>query len=191
MSFIPSGSQTVGPFFNFGLTINAALGVLAREGAHGERIQVQFRVTDGDGEPTPGDSMIELWQADSNGCYRHPDDDRASEADPNFTGFGRLETSPLGVCVFETVKPGRAAGPDGKLQAPHINVIVFARGLLKHLYTRLYFAGDPANAEDPILALVPESRRSTILAQPVEGRPGVWHMDIRLQGDNETVFFDV
>ena len=167
---IPTGSQTVGPFFNFGLTTDVRLGVLKGEG---ERIRVEFRVVDGEGVPTPGDSMIELWQADAQGSYGNV-----------VQGFGRLETQHNGTCVFETVKPGRVDG-----QAPHINVLVFARGLLKHLHTRLYFAGDPANAEDRVLALVPEARRATLLARQKE--PGLWCMEIRLQGENETVFFDV
>lgn len=172
---IPSGSQTVGPFFNYALTTNAGLGRLANEGVGGQRIQLQFRVTDGDGLPTPGDSMIEIWQADAEGKYSKSGD---------FYGFGRLETDLDGVCTFETIKPGRVGE-----QAPHINVIVFARGLLKHLFTRLYFAGDPANADDAVLNLVPEERRSTLIAQNVEGN--LWRMNVRLQGDGETVFFDL
>jgi len=148
-------------------------------------------VLDGAGDPTPGDSMIELWQADARGRYAHPLDPQFASRDPDFHGFGRLETDADGFCAFETVKPGRVAGPDGRLQAPHINVSVFARGLLKQLVTRVYFAGDPANAEDLALALVPESRRATLLAQPVEGEPNTWAMEIRLRGDAETVFFDV
>ena len=183
MRLIPSGSQTVGPFFNFGLTADPTLGILARDGAAGERIRLEFRVVDGDGAPAPGDAMIELWQADSQGCY--------TETDPGFRGFGRLETDLDGVCVFDTIKPGRVAGADGKLQAPHINVTVFARGLLKHLHSRVYFAGEPANAEDAALALVPEDRRATLLAQPVAGQANTWRMEIRLQGEGETVFFDV
>jgi protocatechuate 3,4-dioxygenase, alpha subunit len=183
MSLIPSGSQTVGPFFNFGLTTNPNLGILARDGVEGERIRLEFRATDGDGAPTPGDSMIELWQADARGRY--------GEADANFCGFGRLETNANGECVFETVKPGCVPGNDGGMQAPHINIVFFARGLLLHLHTRVYFAGDPANAADPVLQMVPESRRSTLLAQPVTDRPGAWRMEIHLQGEAETVFFDV
>jgi len=181
MSLIPSASQTVGPFFNFALTTNADLGFLARAGVPGERIRLEFWVTDSDGAPAQGDCMIELWQADSAGRY----------ARTEFGGFGRLETDPNGCCAFETVKPGRVAGLDGRLQAPHINVLVFARGLLKHLHTRAYFAGEPANFEDPVLALVPEERRATLLAQPGEGEPETWRFHFRLQGDGETVFFDV
>ncbi|MFN7925378.1 MAG: protocatechuate 3,4-dioxygenase subunit alpha [Bryobacteraceae bacterium] len=167
MSFIPSGSQTVGPFFNFGLTTDARLGRIEGEG---ERIRVEFHVTDGEGSPTPGDSMVELWQADGAGQYG-----------PH--GFARLETDPEGKCMFETIRPGRVGDA-----AQHINVIVFARGLLKHLHTRLYFEGEPLNATDAVLNSVPAARRSTLVATLVDG---VWRMPIRLQGDGETVFFDV
>jgi protocatechuate 3,4-dioxygenase alpha subunit len=164
---IPTASQTVGPFFNFGLTANAELGVIPLEGAP---IRLEFLVLDGDGVPTPGDSMIELWHADAAGRY-----DR---------GFGRLETDANGVCAFQTVKPGSI----GEGHAPHICVTVFARGLLRHLSTRLYFEGEALNERDGVLALVPEARRATLLARCVED---TWRMVIRLQGDDETVFFDV
>jgi protocatechuate 3,4-dioxygenase alpha subunit len=190
MSRIPSASQTVGPFFNFALTANSDLGIVACAGARGERIRLEFRVTDGDGAPAQGDCMIELWQADAAGRYAHALDRGPSEAGTEFTGFGRLETDQRGCCTFDTVKPGRVAAPDGRLQAPHINVVVFARGLLQHLHTRVYFAGEPANLEDPVLALVPEERRSTLLAQAGK-EPATWRFHIRLQGDGETVFFDV
>ena len=183
MSLIPTASQTVGPFFNFALTNDRSLGVLAREGTEGERIRLTFRVVDGDGAPTPGDSMIELWQADARGRY--------VEADPNFCGFGRLETNAEGECVFETVKPGPVPDGRGGMQAPHVNVTVFARGLLKHLYTRVYFEGEPANARDAVLALVPAERRGTLLARQVAGRANEWWFEIRLQGQAETVFFDL
>ena len=176
MSWIPSASQTVGPFFNFALTTDASLGVLARPGAEGERIRLRFRILDGNGEPTPADSLIELWQADSRGRY-------GEDSDANFCGFGRLETDDAGACTFETVKPG----PVGA-QAPHINVAVFARGLQKQLYTRVYFPDEPRNASDPVLLLVPEERRATLLAQR---DADAWSFEIRLQGGAETVFFDV
>lgn len=186
MTWIPSASQTVGPFFNFALTADSSPGILARPGAAGEHIQLTIRILDGNGEPTPADSMVELWQADSRGYYRHPADPHARDADPNFCGFGRLETDANGSCTFDTVKPGAVA-----TQAPHINIAVFARGLLKQLYARVYFAGDPLNESDPILALVPESRRATLLARPLPDRGHAWFFEIRLQGDAETVFFDV
>jgi protocatechuate 3,4-dioxygenase, alpha subunit len=191
MTLIPTASQTVGPFFNFGLTTNHALGIMAPDGAEGEHITLVFRVIDGDGLPTPGDSMIELWQADSRGRYQHPVDPCSTAADKNFSGFGRLETDANGVCVFETVRPGRVSGGDGSAQAPHINVTLFARGLGKPLRTRVYFAGEAANASDPILTLVPPERRKTLLAKPVAGQASAWAIEIHLQGGAETVFLDV
>jgi protocatechuate 3,4-dioxygenase alpha subunit len=180
MNHTPTASQTVGPFFNFALTTNAALGNLAAPGLEGDRIQLSFRVIDGAGVPTPGDSMIELWQADSAGRY-----------DGAFHGFGRLETDQNGRCTFQTIKPGRVPAPDGGCQAPHINVTFFARGLLRHLHTRVYFEGDPANPHDPVLALVPEARRATLMARQSASDPAAWTFDIVLQGERETVFFDV
>lgn len=148
------------------------------------------RVLDGDGAPVP-DAMIEIWQADTNGKYNHPDDRQDKIVDPAFLGFGRMGTADDGSCSFETIKPGRVPGPGNVLQAPHLNVAVFARGMLKQLYTRMYFDGDPANREDPVLALVPEDRRETLIARPDSGRPGVWRFELHLQGEHETVFFDV
>jgi protocatechuate 3,4-dioxygenase alpha subunit len=191
MTLIPSASQTVGPFFNFGLTTNHALGIMALDGAEGEHITLAFRVIDGDGLPTPGDSMIELWQADSQGRYHHPVDPRSTAADKNFCGFGRLETDANGVCVFETVKPGRVPNANGSAQAPHINLTLFARGLGKPLRTRVYFADEAANVDDAVLALIPADRRETLLAKPVAGQANAWAIKIHLQGEAETVFFDV
>ena len=191
MKLIPSASQTVGPFFNFGLTTNHALGIMAPDGAEGEHITLVFRIIDGEGQPTPGDSMIELWQADSQGRYQHPVDPRSAAADKNFCGFGRLETDANGVCVFETVKPGPVLNPGDSAQAPHINVTLFARGLGKPLRTRVYFAGEASNAGDPVLGFVPDDRRDTLLAKPVAGQAGAWAVEIHLQGEAETVFFDL
>src|SRR6266853_5430476 len=117
MSLIPTPSQTVGPFFNFALTTNTSLGVLARDGAKGERVFLSIRVVDGAEAPAPGDAMIELWQADAQGCYAHDLDPRCADTDPNFSGFGRLETDLNGTCTFETIKPGCVANGS----APHIN----------------------------------------------------------------------
>src|SRR5581483_9809779 len=155
----PSASQTVGPFYAFALTEKAELGCLCRDGFEGEGIRLCLRVTDGDGAPVT-DGMVEIWQADAQGRYAHPEDPQHTAADSAFCGFGRLSTHDNGVCVFDTVRPGRAGE-----QAAHINVSIFARGLLNHLCTRIYFAGDPALASDPVLALVPEERRHTLIAQ--------------------------
>lgn len=175
-------SQTVGPFFNFALTANVGLGVMAGKDAQGERVRLTLRMLDGEGAPVP-DGIFELWQADAKGIYRHPGDARAADCDECFTGFGRLETDASGVCVFETVRPGAVDG-----QAPHINVIVFARGLLSHLFTRIYFEDDAALDSDFALNAVPAERRQTLIAR----RTGDgWSHDIRLQGENETVFFDI
>ena len=182
MSRIPSASQTVGPFFHFALT-DPARGTLAGDDVPGERIRLEIWVTDGDGAQVSHDCMLELWQADSQGRY--------AQSPADFGGFGRLSSDAHGCCIFQTIKPGRVAGPEGRAQAPHINLIVFARGLLKHLYTRVYFAGDPANDDDPVLAMIPEERRGTLIAQPVVGQPGTWRFFLRLQGAGETVFFDV
>jgi protocatechuate 3,4-dioxygenase alpha subunit len=188
MSTTPS--QTVGPFFHFGLTDKNSVDCLAGPKAKGERIWLKVHVFDGDGVLVD-DCMLELWQADAEGRYHHPADPGSEEADPACSGFGRLATCGDGSCQFETIRPGRVLGPRNHRQAPHLNLAVFARGMLKQLYTRVYFAGDPANGEDSALALVPEDRRQTLFAQPDPGRQGVWRFDVRLQGDEETVFFDV
>lgn len=180
-------SQTIGPFFAYALTPRAYGGPelanerLAAEGISGERITIRGHVLDGDGEPVP-DAMIEIWQADAQGRF-HP------EGNAGFTGFGRAETTPEGFYHFETIKPGAVPNPNGAMQAPHLTVSVFARGLLIRLATRIYFPNDPANAADPVLALVPADRRETLVAR--RGSDGVFHFDIRLQGEGETVFFDL
>lgn len=180
-------SQTVGPFLHLGLTDARSISRIAGDAAKGERIWLTFRVLDGEGLPVP-DAMIELWQADSEGNYT----DQESTADGQaFVGFGRLATAEDGSCTFETIRPGIVPGPGGTIQAPHINVSILGRGILKRLSTRAYFAGEPANAADPILALVPEGRRTTLLAQPDPARARNWIFDVRLRGEGETVFFDV
>lgn len=183
-------SQTIGPFYHFALTANAALGCMPAEGAKGERIRVRFRLLDGDGAPVP-DGMIEIWQADAAGKYDHPGDPQQVAPDPAFCGFGRLATDAGGCCVFDTVRPGRVPDGRGGCQASHLNLSVFARGLLGRLATRVYFEGDPALAEDPVLALVPADRRGTLLARRDPEQPAQWNLDIRLQGDGETVFFEI
>lgn len=190
MDLPPTSSQTAGPYFHLGLSGPSPVACVAGPASKGERVSLTFRVLDGDAAPV-NDAMIEIWQANADGHYRHPEDPQAEDIEADFGGFGRLATAEDGTCMFETTEPGRVPGPAAVLQAPHINVAVFARGLLKHLYTRVYFAGEPSNAEDPVLALVPEERRATLLAQPDPARNGHWHFDVRLQGEQETVFFDV
>jgi protocatechuate 3,4-dioxygenase alpha subunit len=190
-------SQTVGPFFAYGLTSNGkydwndAFGNdLVTPDASGERIRVEGRVFDGDGAPVP-DAMLEIWQADAQGRFADPQDKRAL---PNaaFRGFGRCGTNANGEFAFDTIKPGAVPDPDGKPQAPHILLAIFARGMLLQLYTRIYFDGEAANSVDSVLTLVPADRRATLIAAREAGNGGaVYRFDIRLQGDDETVFFDV
>jgi protocatechuate 3,4-dioxygenase alpha subunit len=192
-------AQTVGPFFAYGLTpdlyhypYRSAVGDrLVQSGTEGLRIRIEGRVLDGNDEPVP-DAMIELWQANAHGRYNHPADNRSDNLlDPGFKGFARTGTGLDPECrfVFDTVKPG-ALG-DG--QAPHLNLIVLMRGLLSHLYTRIYFSDETeANAADPVLARAPQDRRRTLIAERDETPGGVvYRLDIHLQGPNETVFFDV
>lgn len=190
IDLILTPSQTVGPYFHLGCTTNHALSCIAGPNAKGERVRLICRVFDGDGRPID-DAMIEVWQADSEGNYNVPAAGQKKGADPNCAGFGRMATDASGTCFFETIRPGRVPAPDGRLQAPHFNVSVFGRGVLQRLATRIYFADDPANQECPILALVPEERRSTLLARRDPRAPGDWHFEVHLCGENETVFFDV
>jgi protocatechuate 3,4-dioxygenase, alpha subunit len=184
--FTATPSQTVGPFFHFGLADNPSLGVLAGEGVKGTRIRLHVRVLDGDRQPVP-DALVEIWQADADGQYVHSAADGTDP--PRFTGFGRLPTTADGTCVFETILPGRVAGASGAAQAPHINVCLFSRGLLRQLYTRIYFAGTEGLESDPILSAAPVERRETLLAR--SDTANEWRFDIQLQGERETVFFDL
>lgn len=184
-------SQTVGPFYSIGLT-NRAMNVLASDATAGQRIRIEGRVFDGDGKPVP-DAMVEIWQANSYGRYHHPDDKQEKPLDPSFTGWGRSGTDENSLFHFETIKPGPVPGAGDTVQAPHINVIVFARGMLLHAYTRIYFADEAANGTDPVLnSIKNRKRRQSLIAIPgtANGKT-VYRFDIRLQGENETVFFDV
>lgn len=186
---IPTSSQTVGPFFQIELTTDEhCVRCIAGPNAKGEHAWITFRVLDGDDAPVD-DAMLEIWQADSQGKYNHPDDPQPQTPDQNWVGFGRLATGEDGTCVLETIKPGCIR--HNSIQAPHLTVAVFARGMLKQLYTRVYFAGDADNDGDPILSLVPADRRDTLMAKPDSARHGYWRFDVRLQGEQETVFFDV
>ena len=189
MEHIPTPSQTAGPYLHIGLTNRHSVTRIAGPQSIGERVWLKCRVLDVDHAPV-NDAMIEIWQADGTGTYNHPDAPRL-QADSGFRGFGRAATDENGACEFETVRPGSVPGPGNTTQAPHLNVAVFARGILLQLYTRIYFAGDPANQADPVWALVPPDRRETLLAQPDPKHPGSWLFDIYLRGERETVFFDV
>ena len=191
-------SQTVGPFFHYGLPWKGGADLVGRSdmGARpelfaeqhwvlnlssptgtprGEVIEIAGRVTDGNGDPV-SDALIEIWQADAEGRYR--------DGDPHFVGFGRAATDDGGVYRFRTIRPGRV----DDAQAPHIALSVFGRGILKRLATRFYFADSEGNAVDPVLAAVPPARRGTLIA---ERRNETWWLDIVLQGERETVFFDL
>ncbi|MCS3445304.1 MULTISPECIES: protocatechuate 3,4-dioxygenase subunit alpha [Bradyrhizobium] len=189
-------SQTVGPYFKYGLTPNgeyewndAFTNNLLTGDVSGERIRVEGKVYDGDGAVIP-DCMLEIWQADAQGRFSDPQDARALP-NSSFKGFGRCGTDKSGGYAFDTIKPGSVPDADGKPQAPHILLAVFARGMLLHLYTRIYFDGEAGNAADSTLALVPADRRATLIAKRKAGAGSAYTFDVHLQGDNETVFFDV
>jgi len=194
-----SASQTAGPYVHIGLTPNFSgiTGVYAsdlgativNERSRGERIKVRIRVIDGAGVPLK-DALVEIWQADAAGIYNSTSDLRG-EADPNFSGWGRLPTDmTTGECVFETIKPGRVPFFDGHKMAPHITIWIVARGINLGLHTRMYLADEKAaNAEDPVLARIEHKQRMATLIAPRVG--DTYTFDVHLQGDNETVFFDI
>jgi protocatechuate 3,4-dioxygenase, alpha subunit len=179
-------SQTIGPFY-WGTIVKAYRAELAPLGVAGERIEVVLSLYDTQGVIVP-DGLFEIWQANSHGRYNHPEDRRNLPLDAGFDGYGRASTDTDGSSRFSTVKPGRVPWPAGGMQAPHISISIFARGLLNRLVTRLYFDGDPANAEDPVLKMVDPARRATLLAKPDDR--GWWRLPIHLGGAQETVFFD-
>lgn len=191
-----TASQTAGPYVHIGMTPNFCdirgvfpvdLGAtMLTEATAGERIEIAGRVIDGDGVPVI-DAVIEIWQADASGVYRtHA---QAGE----FTGWGRQPMSDAGAYSFKTIKPGRVAGPDGKPMAPHISLWIVARGINIGLQTRLYFEDEAeANATDWVLSRVPSPiRRKTLIARKEAGEVPRYVLDIHLQGENETVFFDL
>ncbi len=177
--------QTVGPYFALALP-SPGQGQPLSSDHPGIRIRIEGAVLDGDGQAVP-DALIETWQADAGG--RFPVGAAMSSLPPSFIGFARVPTDDAGRFSIDTVMPGHVDGPSATRQAPHLVVSVLARGLLGRLVTRAYFEGHPGNPTDPILGLVPEARRSTLIATGTA--PNRFHFDIRLQGPNETVFFDV
>jgi protocatechuate 3,4-dioxygenase alpha subunit len=184
----PTASQTVGPYFHIGLPWDDGPELVAA--SHPGAIRLGGTLTDGDGAPVD-DGMIEIWQANQAGRYAHPEDDRADvPLEDGFKGFGRSQTDDYGRYEFRTVKPGPVPGPDGRPQAPHIEMSVFARGLLQRVVTRVYFPDEEqANAADPLLSSIQdEAVRATLVAVAEDG---ILRFDIRLQGDGETAFLDV
>lgn len=183
MSLALTPSQTVGPFFQVGLARLYA-NELAPASTPG-RITLCGRVLDADRKPIP-DAMLEIWQADANGEYAKP----GAKVSSAWNGWGRTPTNVLGAYSFGTIIPGAVPLSSGGLQAPHINVAVFMRGLLKHLVTRVYFPEQQLNQCDPVLQRVPEHRRKTLTARRAPNDPTLFQWDLLLQGEDETVFFD-
>jgi protocatechuate 3,4-dioxygenase alpha subunit len=181
-----SPSATVGPYLAIGLTWPDGEWA-ADEGTQGG-IWIRGRVIDGAGDVVP-DAMIETWQADPDGGFPSPEDPRGAASYPGFRGYARVATGSGEFAVF-TVKPGRVPDGEGGLQAPHIDVSVFARGLLDRVVTRIYFADEAeANAEDVVLrSLADDAARQTLIATPADDG---YRFDVHLQGDRETVFFAV
>jgi protocatechuate 3,4-dioxygenase alpha subunit len=179
--------QTVGPFFAICLS-EPGCARIATENATGRHITVEGTVRDGAGAVVP-DSLVEIWQANAAGRYAHPDDHQSKPLDPNFSGYGRAPTDADGRFVIQTVMPGRVPGPDGTQQAPHLLLGILARGILTRLVTRVYFDDEQSTQEDPILSLVPAERRATLIAKHTGDDR--YRFDLILQGDGETVFFDV
>jgi len=187
MSLRATTSQTVGPFFSIGMDWLAREN-LAGAGVSGERVRVRGKVLDGDGQGVP-DAILEVWQANAQGKYAHPEDTQEKPIEEGFRGFGRIVTKEDGSFEFTTIKPGSVSGPDGKGQAPHLVVSVFCRGLLRRLVTRMYFPDEAANDEDFALSLAPASRRETMIARR-GGSASELEWNVVLQGIGETVFFD-
>ena len=188
LPLVASASQTVGPFFHVGPGASPCCnGTIATRDVPGQRLRLRIQVLDGDGAAVT-DALVELRQADAQGVYTTPPT-RADEPPPVFSGFGRLGTSEDGSCLFETIRPGRPA-QSGVDEAAHIDVCLFMRGLLRHLYTRIYFEDDATLDVDPVLALVPPERRDTLMARPTTDGDA-FEFVVRLQGERETVFFDL
>ena len=186
MSDAPPGItpyQPTGPYPQVMLDLPTGAAIPLTAAARGERIVVEGTVFDGAGTPLV-DIMIETWQADAAGHYQHPGDPSASEADPSFWGYRRVATDNTGGFRIETVKPGAI-----DQQGPHILVAIYGGGILYRYVTRLYFETEPGNAADPVLAAVPPDRRHTLMARHLDA--GRYRFDIRLQGQDETVFFDI
>lgn len=186
MSLYASANQTVGPYLHIGLDWLVTRNIAGPK-VSGERFTIEGRLLDGDGVGV-SDGLIEIWQANSHGKYAHPEDPQKKPVESGFRGFGRIPTDAKGAFRFTTIKPGAVPGPGGKLQAPHLVVSVFMRGMLKHLATRMYFPDEARNSDDAILKLVPPNRRGTLVARRKSKNRLEWN--VILQGKNETAFFD-
>ena len=181
-------SQTVGPYFTLRLT-GEGQNILTTSD---DRIVIEGTVYDGAGNHIE-DALLEIWQAGTSGRYRHPDDTRDLPVEDGFIGFGRTASDfETGAYRFETLKPGPVPDPEGEDQAPHVSLIVQGRGMLNPVFTRIYFSDEPdKNANDLVLRRVPESRRHTLIARLQDDiKPPTYRFDVRMQGDDETVFFD-
>ena len=189
MTHPPTPSQTVGPFFHIGVD-DGTIGPELVPRDHPDALILSGTITDGEGAPV-NDAMIEIWQANPAGRYAHPEDTRDDlPLTEGFDGFGRAVTDDAGRYELVTLKPGPVPGPNGQPQAPHIDMSVFARGLLKRLVTRIYFPDEPdANEADPVLSSVEDPEARAALVAVEDG--GGLRFDINLQGDRETTFFAV
>jgi protocatechuate 3,4-dioxygenase, alpha subunit len=190
MSLFVTSSQTVGPYLRIGF-LPLVIDALAPAGTPGQRITVRGHIVDGERKPI-NDGVLEIWQADAQGRYAHPEDREESDgtiARNAFRGFGRILTDSGGGFQFTTIKPGSVAGPDGARQAPHLVVTLFMRGMLTHLFTRMYFPDEPLNATDSVLQRVPADRRETLISAAPSDK-SILEWNIVSQGSGETVFFD-
>jgi protocatechuate 3,4-dioxygenase alpha subunit len=187
MSYVPTPSQTAGPFFSIGLSALCREKIECEPG-EGKCVLIRGRVFDGDGQPVP-DAVLEIWQA-CDAARGDCDQEPSARGEKIPPGFGRIATNERGEFRFSTIKPAPRRDEDGLLHAPHLAVVVLMRGLLRHLLARVYFAGEATNREDAVLNLVPPERQQTLLAEPANESATEFSWDIRLQGELETVFFE-
>ena len=185
--FVSTPWQTVGPFFSIGFDWLNCTNIGAD--AQGSRVAIRGRILDGDGHGVP-DAFLEIWQADAQGKYcEQPSGDEVVNA-KKFFGFARVPTNQNGEFSITTIQPGRVPGHGGKPQAPHLNISIFMRGLLRRLVTRMYFPDDAANEADSVLTTVPLQRRATLIARNADNDKSILYWDVHLQGEQETVFFE-
>jgi protocatechuate 3,4-dioxygenase alpha subunit len=185
---VPTASQTVGPFFSIGLCPRNPSNLVPAEVQDGSVVvTIRGRVFDGDGQGVP-DAILEIWRADGSGKYPSPEGDCDASGVPS--GFARIPTNEGGEFAFETLKPGQISGKNGEIHAPHLAVLIFMRGLLRHLVTRIYFPQEQTNEKDLVLKAVPAERRGTLIATQTGARENELEWNVLLQGEAETVFFE-